>query len=67
MSKDEDKLLIEQIEAGAELAKDTNRTDADLDGMAAMFSSQFSHRSEGEILELLKSAWRRQGLFWAGM
>lgn len=67
MSKDEDKLLIEQIEAAADQAQNEKRTDANLDGMAAYISSQFQHRSQVEIVDLLKSAWRRRGLFWDGM
>jgi len=67
MSKEEDNLLIEQIEAAADKAKEETSTDANLDGLAAYINSHFPHRSEAEILELLKSAWRRRGLFWDGM
>lgn len=67
MSKDEDKLLVEQIEGAADEVARTKATNADLDGMAAAYNSHFPHRSQAEIFELLKSAWRRRGLSWDGM
>ncbi len=65
MTEAEDNLLMDQINGAANTAQKEGTSNADLGAMAAALHSHFPHRSETEILDKLKAAWRVRDLFWA--
>ncbi|NLS07848.1 hypothetical protein HGP14_31945 [Rhizobium sp. P32RR-XVIII] len=65
MSENEDALLADQINGAADKAKAEEINNVDILAMAAVLHTQFPHRTEAEILEKMKDAWRARKLYWA--
>ena len=62
--EEDDRLLMEEINAQADRAERNRHQFMDLRAVAVMLNGHFDHRDEEDILEQLRTVFRARGLFW---